>query len=216
MTGAILIYGGTATNRLNEANKIIVNSLKLKLETNPNLLTLEKDGKSSIGIKQAKEGIKFIGQKPFGKYEKCVVCYNSELLTTQAQNALLKTLEELPKYASIILCVKSLNDLLPTVISRCQKIAVKADEKETYLTEQVLPLLDRGTLIDWALEESKEEREVVIENLEKQISITRKYMLQQPSKKISNSIKTLNQVVKDLKTTNINLKLALEYLATNV
>lgn len=51
-------------------------------------------------------------------------------MTVQAQNALLKTLEEPPEYAVIILLTSNVNTLLPTIMSRCVMLHMKpvADE----------------------------------------------------------------------------------------
>lgn len=46
-------------------------------------------------------------------------------MTVQAQNALLKTLEEPPAYGVILLLVNNLNSLLPTILSRCVVLDMK-------------------------------------------------------------------------------------------
>ena len=46
-------------------------------------------------------------------------------MTPQAQNAILKTLEEPPAYAVIILLVSNINTLLPTILSRCVVLNMK-------------------------------------------------------------------------------------------
>lgn len=47
------------------------------------------------------------------------IIWQAERLTTQAQNALLKTLEEPPRHARIILETQTIDTLLPTILSRC-------------------------------------------------------------------------------------------------
>jgi DNA polymerase-3 subunit delta' len=51
---------------------------------------------------------------------KVFVIREADSMTTQAQNALLKTLEEPPGPTFIILLVSALDGLLPTTLSRCQ------------------------------------------------------------------------------------------------
>lgn len=46
-------------------------------------------------------------------------------MTPQAQNAILKTLEEPPEYAVILLLVSNVNTLLPTILSRCVLLNMK-------------------------------------------------------------------------------------------
>ena len=46
-------------------------------------------------------------------------------MTPQAQNAILKTLEEPPEYAVIMLLTSNVNGLLPTILSRCVVLNMK-------------------------------------------------------------------------------------------
>jgi DNA polymerase-3 subunit delta' len=71
---------------------------------------------------------------------KVFVIEQAELMTTAAQNALLKTLEEPYGRALIILLTETLSDLLPTVRSRCQVIRFVSLEAEVVKRE----LLKRG------------------------------------------------------------------------
>ncbi len=58
--------------------------------------------------------------KPYsGKY-KVYILSEAEKMTAQAQNALLKTLEEPPEYAVIMLLTSNVNALLPPIVSRCR------------------------------------------------------------------------------------------------
>ena len=65
---------------------------------------------------------KEIAYKPYESEHKIYIIDGAENMTTQAANSLLKTLEEPPSYAIIILISEELNKLLPTVISRCQNL----------------------------------------------------------------------------------------------
>ncbi len=63
--------------------------------------------------------------KPYsGKY-KVYILSEAEKMTAQAQNALLKTLEEPPEYAVIMLLTSNVNALLPTIVSRCVTLEMK-------------------------------------------------------------------------------------------
>lgn len=57
---------------------------------------------------------------------KIFIIENAELMTVQAANAFLKTLEEPPNDSIIILTTSKPNSLLPTILSRCQKIQFAA------------------------------------------------------------------------------------------
>ncbi|MCX6806540.1 MAG: DNA polymerase III subunit delta' [Candidatus Berkelbacteria bacterium] len=69
-------------------------------------------------IRNLKKTISFL---PIMSKRKVVIFEEASLLTTEAQNALLKTLEEPPRYATIILVTQKEN-LLPTILSRCTRI----------------------------------------------------------------------------------------------
>ena len=51
-------------------------------------------------------------------------------MTENAQNALLKTIEEPPQYAIIILLVCSIQNLLPTILSRCVVFDLKPVDRQ--------------------------------------------------------------------------------------
>ena len=75
--------------------------------------------KTTTGINLVREAItKPISIKPYGKH-KVFILNNASSLTISAQNALLKTLEEPPHYATIILLADSTANFLPTLMSRC-------------------------------------------------------------------------------------------------
>jgi len=65
-----------------------------------------------------------------GNY-RVVIVVQAEEMTIQAANAFLKTLEEPPSYAAIILTTTNYSRLLPTIISRCQKVRFKAIPSKT-------------------------------------------------------------------------------------
>lgn len=63
-----------------------------------------------------------IYEKPVTSNRKVYIINNSDTMTKEAQNSLLKVLEEPPEYASIILIASNENKLLNTIRSRCIKI----------------------------------------------------------------------------------------------
>ena len=67
--------------------------------------------------------------KPYSSPHKIYLIPDAEKLTVQAQNALLKTLEEPPEYAVIILIANGLVSFLPTVLSRCVVLQTRAVEE---------------------------------------------------------------------------------------
>ena len=69
--------------------------------------------------------------KPYSSKRKIYIIDEAEKMNVQAQNALLKTIEEPPAYAIIILLTTNADTFLPTILSRCVTLNVKvvADEK---------------------------------------------------------------------------------------
>lgn len=63
--------------------------------------------------------------KPYSSRYKVYILNDAEKMTTQAQNAILKTLEEPPEYAVIMLLTTNVNALLPTILSRCVVLNMK-------------------------------------------------------------------------------------------
>lgn len=76
------------------------------------------------GIDDVRAAIKFLWQKPLKSPRKTLLAENSDQLTPEAQNAFLKIAEEPPVHALIILSVKNPDSLLPTLVSRFQKIYI--------------------------------------------------------------------------------------------
>lgn len=85
-------------------------------------------GGVSIGIAQVRQFIRHIHRSPYTGHAHAGIIYDAATLTPEAQNALLKTLEEPPRAAVIFLETDQASQLLPTVLSRCQIIALGATD----------------------------------------------------------------------------------------
>lgn len=100
----------------------ICNSCKscMEFDTNnhPDFLRIEPDG-NSIKIEQIRELQKRIQEKPIISNKKVYIIDDADLMTKEAQNCLLKTLEEPPEFAIIILIGSNENAFLTTIKSRC-------------------------------------------------------------------------------------------------
>lgn len=88
-----------------------------------------EEGKS-IGIEAIRQLERFLSLKVPGEkpYDRAAIIENSHLLTTEAQNALLKTLEEPPKGTIVLLTADRVQSLLPTIQSRVQVLTVQRPE----------------------------------------------------------------------------------------
>lgn len=92
---------------------------KINKQCYPDLKIIESI-KGSIKIEQIRELRREINLKPFESRKKIYIIDNSEEMTLEASNCLLKTIEEPPYYAIIILICSKIDPILPTIISRCQ------------------------------------------------------------------------------------------------
>lgn len=82
--------------------------------------------KASIGVEDVRNQINAdVGIKPYSSPYKIYIVPDGEKMTEQAQNALLKTIEEPPQYAVILLLTENVNTFLPTILSRCVTLQLK-------------------------------------------------------------------------------------------
>jgi len=105
------------------------------LFNSPDYIEIKPDG-NSIKIAQIRKLQSDILVKPYKSY-KIYVIDEAQKMTVEAQNALLKTLEEPPKYAIIILITNNKESLLDTIKSRCEIIKftpIPMQEVASYLT----------------------------------------------------------------------------------
>ena len=94
----------------------------------PDITVLSHSNLNSISVRDIRTQIvEDIEIRPYYGGKKIYIIPEAEIMTTEAQNALLKTIEEPPEYAIIILIVKNRELLLQTVRSRCVILSFKAE-----------------------------------------------------------------------------------------
>lgn len=87
--------------------------------------------KLSIGVEDIRLQVNSdIQVKPYNSPYKIYIIDDADKLTEQAQNALLKTIEEPPEYAVILLLVNNISVILPTILSRCVLLHLKPVDKQ--------------------------------------------------------------------------------------
>lgn len=121
-----------------EQNGTCKSCVEFDSNNHPDFMCVEPDG-TSIKIEQIRFLQKKIQEKPIIANQKVYIIDNADLMTSEAQNCLLKTLEEPPEFATLILIGSNENAFLPTIRSRCMILSFQpiADEKmkqymETY------------------------------------------------------------------------------------
>lgn len=100
-------------------------------DNHPDIIYVSHEKPNSISVDDIRAQINNdVTIKPYSSPYKVYIVNEAEKMTTQAQNAILKTLEEPPAYAVILLLTSNVNALLPTILSRCVVLNMKpvADE----------------------------------------------------------------------------------------
>lgn len=103
----------------------------------PDIKWITHEKPASIGVDDVREQL--VGDiqiKPYSSRYKIYIIDEAEKLTQQAQNAILKTIEEPPAYGIIMLLTANADLFLPTILSRCIRLdvkPVKSSEVEQYL-----------------------------------------------------------------------------------
>ncbi|MBI2587422.1 DNA polymerase III subunit gamma/tau, partial [Candidatus Amesbacteria bacterium] len=91
---------------------------------------MEIDAASNRGIDEIRELRERVGLAPMQAKYKVYIIDEAHMLTTEAANALLKTLEEPPAHAIFILCTTEAEKLPETVRSRCAEVEFKKPSVE--------------------------------------------------------------------------------------
>jgi DNA polymerase-3 subunit delta' len=94
---------------------------KITKGLHPDVHRLEPDG-SSLKIDQIRGLTQEVTLRPYEGRRKVCILDQAETMTEQAQNALLKTLEEPPGTVVVVLIAPDVSALLPTLASRCSQI----------------------------------------------------------------------------------------------
>lgn len=113
-------------------------------ENQPDIIRVTHEKPGSIGVDDIRSQINGdIAIKPYSSPYKIYIVNEAEKMTVQAQNALLKTLEEPPAYAVILLLTTNVNSMLQTILSRCVVLNMKPvpDKlvKEYLMSEMQVP-----------------------------------------------------------------------------
>jgi DNA polymerase III subunit delta' len=84
----------------------------------------ESEG-GTLKVEQVREVTKFLSLKPYQSAYKTVIFLRFQEANANAQNALLKTLEEAPTYGILLLTADNAEQLLPTIVSRCEILRLR-------------------------------------------------------------------------------------------
>lgn len=107
----------------------------------PDIIHVSHEKPGSISVEEIRTQLNNdIDIKPYSSPRKIYIIDEADKLTIQAQNALLKTIEESPAYAVIIMLTSNSDALLPTILSRCVQLNIKPVQDKVlkrYLMERL-------------------------------------------------------------------------------
>lgn len=143
--------------------------IKFEGNANPDYAEITPDGKT-LKIEQIRNLQARIVEKPITSRRKVYVIDDADLMSEESQNCLLKTLEEPPEYAVIILIVSNESRILPTIKSRCVIIkfqpltSKEIKQVKPELSDDLIQLLE-GSLLNAENIEQKKEQYAQLSNL---------------------------------------------------
>lgn len=130
------------------------------------------DSESGIGIIEVRKLREIVSLKTFGGGGRVIIIHKIDKSSPEAQNALLKILEEPPIYTYIILVTHNVDSILPTIASRCQIIFDKHQQKlikTEKIAEMLSKILSANTgqriLVSKNVIKTKEEAQIFLEEL---------------------------------------------------
>jgi len=222
MKGSILIYGSSKANQHKKVeelvSQVIHKAFSLKAVSDPDikLVGLDADKILTADISSA---VKFLQEKPFGGDYKILIILQADKIQPKTQNLLLKALEEPPSYATIILCAKTLQDILDTVQSRCRKVgllhAAEENQQNTVGYKDIIKM-PVGERLVWVEDFAKEEKETIINLLEAWAEEGRGVLKKSAGQAHIKNIEVIRELTADLENTNVNTRLALDYLVMSL
>lgn len=193
-----------------EIDLILASHLKggnSNFQSHPDLLYFPKDSK--LGISEARKIKEHFSLKPYSAKGRVVALEDATALTIEAQNALLKALEELPDTAILILAASSDANFLPTVLSRCKVVRLQGKEEGMQGYEKDIDKLLKSSIEDrFIFIEKLKEREEFLHCLTSYFQQNLRLHLKELN---LNFLKELSQAEKWAKQ-NVNLRAILEYL----
>jgi DNA polymerase-3 subunit delta' len=172
-----------------------------------------------IKLEQVQELIGANQRHPVTSKHKVLVLEDANMLRIEGSNSLLKTLEEPNHFTTIILTVDSIDNVLPTILSRCQIIPIKSTALETDLEDFNLESYFPGSYKEagsMALKTGKMEKEELVPLLLK----IQKSLWEHSKNSLENSenllktvdlLEKLEEYIKNIES-HVNLKILLENL----
>jgi DNA polymerase III subunit delta' len=107
---------------INDACGTCASCARIARLVHADVLLVEPGDTGVIKIEQVREAVERTAYRPFEGRRRVVIVDEADTILSEAQNALLKTLEEPPSASMFVLVSSRPDELLPTVRSRCQRL----------------------------------------------------------------------------------------------
>ncbi len=215
---AQLILNGSYESRKEKAKELL-NKREIKPSPDLHILKTSKEN-STIGIDNIRNLIKKLHYTPHQNKIKQALILEGQHMTEEAQNALLKTLEEPPGNCQIVITANHAHHIIPTIISRCKLIKLKKQksngESQKELKEEFTILLKSPyhQRLAWTEEHKTtlKDRRSTRKILSTWIEVLRELMLKKENQahKIEPNITKGLDLLNLLEKTNVSPRLALE------
>jgi DNA polymerase-3 subunit delta' len=98
--------------------------ITVRAGTHPDVTVVSPEG-LSYGVREARMLARSVADAPVGGRWRVVIVEDADRLTESAGNALLRAIEEPPPRAVFMLCAPTIEDVLPTVRSRCRLVTLR-------------------------------------------------------------------------------------------
>lgn len=121
----------TSQNPIDKVEEILLSEISFKIKGNPDFFLIEED---SFGVENAKVLERWSIGKPLGESKVCLVV--SRTINFEAQNALLKMLEEPKEKTYFFITVESQGLLIPTLLSRVRIMDFVENKESNKKAEQ--------------------------------------------------------------------------------
>lgn len=122
--------------------------IKMASGNHPDIIWVTHEKPNIISVDEVREQVvDSISTKPYESKYKIYIIPDAQYMNVQAQNAILKTIEEPPEYGIIILLTSNLGKILETVVSRCIVLNTKPVRERDmlgYLTKKMGLTEDRA------------------------------------------------------------------------
>ncbi len=201
---ARVLISPQAQLRIEEIKKILAQN-SIPSFKHPDLLYFDSDSK--LGIEQARQIKEHFSIKPNTLKGKVAVIEEGANLTLDAQNAMLKLMEELPQEGLLIIGASTDARFLPTVLSRCHVIRLKGEEANLEKVKEIELLLSA------TIEERFEYIEKLKEKEEFLFALTSYFHKKLPkNKEFTKELLKAEEYAKQ----NVNIRAILEYLMLNL